>query len=165
MNNQNNTGQYGYVNRDGKLVPSNTINGNRVNAKETAGSKATSQTQQRRQTTAAKQTKPQQTYAERTVQRETTAKKQKSGKGIKKLCVSLSLIMILAAAKQMPFNVNARVTEIASKNGNHNYMDDIFASDETIEVVNPKTEKTQKIQLEDAVNKLNPPEITVLQIT
>ena len=56
--------------------------------------------------------------------------------------------------KQMPFNIKTRITELAAKNGTHNYMDDVFASDEKITVVNPKNGQEQKIQLEDAINKL-----------
>lgn len=170
MNNQYN-GQYGYVNRDGKLVPSNTPKRNQttsnvgktqakrqqapVNAKETAGYNTTSTPKQSAQSV---KEQPKQTYADREVERKqkTTKNEQNKtkGKGVKKLCFTLSLIMILSAAKQMPFNVNARITEIATKNSNTNYMDDVFASDETIEIVNPKNGKIQKIQLEDAINKL-----------
>lgn len=171
MNNQNN-GQYGYVNRDGRLVPNsqtaqervmaNAIkNGPRkqqtVGAKEHAGYNATTtpRTETPRQSSQTQQ--PKKTYAERRVEEahKKTEKKQKNtGKGIKNLCLTLSLLLILSAAKQMPFNIKGRITELAAKNGTHNYMDDVFASDEKIEVINPETGKKQKIQLEDAINKL-----------
>lgn len=185
MNNQN-TGQYGYVNRNGRLVPSETIVRDRmvanamreaqkrrqeaqeqasIKAKERAGytttstpkqqsRPVTSQQKQQSKPQQVKKQKPEQTYAERTVEREKKKRSKKRGQGVKNLCLTLSLIMILSAAKQMPFNIKGRITEIAAKNGEHNYMDDVFASDEKIEVINPKTEKTQKIQLEDAINKL-----------
>lgn len=170
MNNQNN-GQYGYVNRNGRLVPTsqtaqervmaNAIkNGPRkqqtVGAKEHAGHNATTQrTETPRQSSQTQQSKK--TYAERRVEEahKKSEKKQKNtGKGIKNLCLTLSLLLILSAAKQMPFNIKVRITELAAKNGTHNYMDDVFASDEKIEVINPETGKKQKIQLEDAINKL-----------
>lgn len=176
MNNQNyNSGQYGYVNRNGRLVPTNTVNGRQntsktvnssqrtqstgtVRAKETAGYTANSTPkQQSRPTTTQAQQKPQKTYADRVVEKENQKKNKKDknrGKGVKRLCLTLSLIMILSAAKQMPFNIKTRITELAAKNGTHNYMDDVFASDEKITVVNPKNGKEQKIQLEDAINKL-----------
>lgn len=176
MNNQNyNSGQYGYVNRNGRLVPTNTVNGRQntsktvnssqrtqstgtVRAKETAGYSANSTSkQQSRPTTTQAQQKPQKTYADRVVEKENQKKNKKDknrGKGVKRLCLTLSLIMILSAAKQMPFNIKTRITELAAKNGTHNYMDDVFASDEKITVVNPKNGKEQKIQLEDAINKL-----------
>lgn len=176
MNNQNyNSGQYGYVNRNGRLVPTNTVNGRQntsktvnssqrtqstgtVRAKETAGYSANSTPkQQSRPATTQAQQKPQKTYADRVVEKENQKKNKKDknrGKGVKRLCLTLSLIMILSAAKQMPFNIKTRITELAAKNGTHNYMDDVFASDEKITVVNPKNGKEQKIQLEDAINKL-----------
>ena len=156
MNNQNN-GQYGYVNRDGRLVPTsqtaqervmaNAIkNGPRkqqtVGAKEYAGYNATTtpRTETPRQSSQTQQ--PKKTYAERNVEEayKKSEKKQKNtGKGIKNLCLTLSLLLILSAAKQMPFNVKGRITELAAKNGTHNYMDDVFASDEKIEVINPES--------------------------
>lgn len=186
MNNQN-SGQYGYVNLNGRLVPTSSLV-NRTNterngqkpktAQSTTGAKVVyntpqQQSQQRQPRQGViyntpgevktnsgqkRQQMPKQTYAERTVEKankktEKKAEKQKNrGKGIKKLCFTLSLLMILSAAKQMPFNVNARITELAAKNGSHNYMDDVFASDEKIEVIS--NGKTKKVQLEDAVNKL-----------
>lgn len=176
MNNQNyNSGQYGYVNRNGRLVPTNTVNGRQntaktvnssqrtqstgtVRAKETAGYSANSTPKQKsRPTTTQAQQKPQKTYAEKVAEKENQKKNKKDknrGKGVKRLCLTLSLIMILSAAKQMPFNIKTRITELAAKNGTHNYMDDVFASDEKITVVNPKNGQEQKIQLEDAINKL-----------
>ena len=162
MNNQNNSGRYGYVNRNGRLVPTDQqtrerviYNVGRENTSQQKPQQKPQQKTQQKRTTQNVQQKPKQTYAERTVEK--TAKKnehKKSKRGIKNLCTYLAVFMILSSAKQMPFNINARVTELAAKNGEHNYMDDVFASDEKITVVNPKKDKEQKIQLEDAVNKL-----------
>ena len=158
MNNQNNSGRYGYVNRNGRLVPTDQQTRERVIYNVGRENTSQQKPQQKPQQKHAKQNvqqKPKQTYAERTVEK--TIKKnehKKSKRGIKKLCTYLALFIILSSAKQMPFNINARVTELATKNGAHNYMDDVFASDEKITVVNPKKDKEQKIQLEDAVNKL-----------
>ncbi len=179
MNNQNN-GQYGYVNRDGRLVPTNQVirdsvassgtkNGQKVqhqtvSAKERAGYSASSAPKKeapaQNRPVVNQQPRPQQpkqTYAERKVEevnKKSDKKQKRAGKGIKNLCLTLSLLLILSAAKQMPFNIKGRITEIAAKNGTHNFMDDVFASDEKIEVINPQTGKKQKIQLEDAINKL-----------
>ena len=175
MNNQNN-GQYGYDNRNGRLVPTSQAKRERVmanaikngprpqqttSAKETAGySTPKKEVPKQSRPVTAQQPRPQQpkqTYAERRVEEvhKKSEKKQKNkGKGIKNLCLTLSLLMILSAAKQLPFNIKGRITELAAKNGAHNFMDDVFASDEKIEVINPETGKKQKIQLEDAINKL-----------
>lgn len=154
MNNQNNVGQYGYVNRNGRLVPTNTIK-NETSRKQPQSN--TTSTQKQKNHPVTEQQKKQQTYAQRTVEKankQNEKKERNIGKGIKKLCFSLSLVLILSAVKQMPFNIKTRITELANKNGEHNYMDDVFTSDEQIEVVNPESGKTEKIQLEDATNKL-----------
>jgi hypothetical protein len=153
MNNQNTNSEYSYINVNGRLVPNNrTTQQQRENTAKNTQQRPTQQrpTQQR-----PAQERPQ----PRTIETEHSTiykanKDKKKGSKIKKLCLSLSLIMILSAAKQHPFHVNGKVTEVASKNANHSYMDEVFASDETIQIYNPRTGKTQKMQLEDAVNKL-----------
>ncbi len=163
MSNQNNkqNTQYGYVNINGRLVPTKPQSSQRV-VNNTIGSctpkpqptrQSQSRTQQVKQQPVQQQPKQQQTYAERAV-KQAEKKDKKKGKGIKNLCIYLSLFVILSSAKQLPFNVNAKVTEIAGKNGDHNYMDDVFASDEKITIVNPQNGKEQKIQLEDAIDRL-----------
>ena len=144
MNNQNTSSQYGYVNRNGRLVPTNQSARERVIYYTKDDSKETSQP---------KTTKQKKTYAEKNVDRKT--KKEKNvKKGIKRLCLYLSLFVIISSAKQYPFNIKGKVTEVAEKNREHSYMDEVFASDEKIEIVNPKNGKTQKIELEEAANKL-----------
>ena len=160
MNNQKNS-QYGYVNINGRLVPTNQSQKQRVvnnttnsTAREQAKRPQQSRPQQSTpQQSTQQQSKPKQTYAEKAVA-QAEKKNNKKRNGIKNLCLYLSVFMILSTAKQLPFNVNAKVTELASKNGAHNYMDDVFASDEEITIVNPKNGKQQKIQLEDAIDKL-----------
>lgn len=150
MNNQNST-RYGYVNKNGRLVPTDQQTRERViyNAGYEQPQRVTQQPKKQ------PVQQPKKSYAEKHV--EEVHKKnenKKKGKGIKNFCAYLALFMILSSAKQMPFNVNGKVTEVAARNANHNYMDDVFAGDETIKIVNPKNGKTQKIQLEEAVNRL-----------
>lgn len=165
MNNQNTSSEYSYINVNGRLVPNNRhtqqtqskpSSTTQRQQQRPAQEKVTQTKQQQRPTqqrvTQTKQQQPKQTYAEKAVEKANKPKKKRSG--IRKLCLSLSLIMILASAKQYPFHVNGKVIEVAAKNSDHSYMDEVFASDERIEIYNPRTGKRQKIQLEDAVNQL-----------
>ena len=90
MNNQNNSGRYGYVNRNGRLVPSDQQTRERVIynvGRENTNQQKPQQKPQQKRTTQNVQRKPQQTYAERTVEK-TTKKNEhiKSKRCIKNLC-------------------------------------------------------------------------------
>lgn len=169
MNNQKVvSGQYGYVNRNGRLVPTtppkatakvvkNPQVDERYKPKMEKIYYATDERYNAAPQQKAKAQQPKQSYAEREVMRKSqnkAAKKERRKKGIKNLCLYLSLFMILSSAKQMPFNPKAKVTELAEKNSEHNYMDELFKSDATITIKSMKNGKDQKVQLEDAVDKL-----------
>lgn len=162
MNNQNSNTQYSYININGRLVP-NTPAARQYYQNAAKSAQTSNQQPRQNQTQQPRQAQPQQRPVQTQPQQQTsyvkkapqnTNKPKKKGNGVRKLCLSLSLLMILASAKQYPFHVNGKVTEVAAKNAKHSYMDDVFASDERIEIFNPRTGKKQKIQLEEASNKL-----------
>lgn len=81
-------------------------------------------------------------------------KNNKAKEIVKKICGLLAFLVVVSAVKEYPYAPKGTVTQIASKNAAHNYMDDVFASDETIEIINPISGETEVWQLEDAVDKL-----------